>query len=256
MSKKQEKEGLSKRQTRREELKKKERQQRIILFGALVVIALVIIGFVVVPIVQRAITPVADFAKITPIAYASADGTNMGDPNAKVKIEVFEDFRCHACQAYTETVEPQVIKDIVEAGKAYYKFYNYPFFDDNSTDKSSTRAAAAALCAADQNRFEDFKRIIFANLGTDITPELLRAYAKTLDLDLTKYDVCVKQNPYTARIQQERQLGDQMGVQGTPSLFVNGVEVSPGKVPTFDLILAAVNQAASGQAPAAATATP
>jgi protein-disulfide isomerase len=245
------KESLSKRQARREELRRKERQQRIIIVGAVAVIGLAILGFIIVPSVRTAMNPGGDFIKITPVAYKAAiQGTNMGDPNAKVKMDVFEDFQCSACKSYVEGVEPDVIRQLVEPGTVYYVFHQLPFLDDNLTEKDSDRAANASECAAEQNRFWDYHAILFANqhegLAGNFSDERLRAFAKSLGLDMTQFDACYSTNRYQNQIQQDIALSNEMGVTGTPSVFINGKMISPGKVPTINDILQAVQAALAG----------
>ncbi len=248
MAKKQSSDGLSKRQLRKEEIKKKERQQRVFTIGALSLAALVVLALIIVPSIQKAINPAGDFTKITPIAYANANGTTMGDPNAKVKIDLFEDFQCHACKVYGDEVESQVINQIVDAGLAYYVFHQYPFLDDDSSIKESDRTALASECAAAQNQFWNFKKLLFANqtgINGQFNDERILAFAKSLNLDSTAFEQCLNSGEFAAKIDEGLKLGGEMGVKGTPSVFVNGVEVAPGKVPTFAEIMALVQKAAA-----------
>lgn len=242
------KEGISKRQARREEIRRKERQQRLILIGVIAGVIVLIAGLIVVPSIRSATAPVGEFVKITPEAYAQANGTTMGDPNAKVKIEIFEDYTCSACKVYSESVEPQVIKELVETGKVYYVFYQFPFLDDRSASKDSDRSANAALCAAEQNRFWDYKKILFANqthVAEQFSEKRLIAFAESLGLDMNQFNACYKENRFQKQINEDLDLGRQMGITGTPTVFVNGVDITPGRVPSFEEILQAV-QAASG----------
>lgn len=241
------KEGLSKRQARKEELRKKERQQRIIVISAVVVIGLAILGFIIVPTIRSATNPGGDFVQITPLAYnATMQGTTMGDPNAKVKIEIFEDFQCSACKTYTEYIEPDVVRQLVEPGTVYYVFHHMPFEDDSSTEKGSDQAANASECAAEQNRFWDYHTLLYANqtgIVGQFSDARLRAFAKSLGLDMSQFDACYAENRYLSKIEQDTALSNSMGVKGTPSVFVNGKIVSPGRVPTIDQIVQAVQEA-------------
>lgn len=242
------KETVSKRQARREEIRRKERQQRWIVIGVIAAIALAIVGVIVVPSIRSASAPVGEFVKVTPIAYSGANGTSLGDPNSKVKIEIFEDYTCSACKVYTESVEAQVIKEIVDAGLAYYVFYQFPFLDDRSSDKNSDRSANAALCAADQNRFWEFKSMLFGNqngVAGEFSDKRLIAFADYLGLDMDQFEACYNESRFQSQINEDMALGDSMGITGTPTVFVNGVDVAPGKVPSFEQILQAV-QAAAG----------
>lgn len=242
------KEGMSKRQARREEIRRKERQQRLTIIGVIALAALAIVLLIVVPSIRSATAPVGDFVKITPETYSTADRTTMGDPNAKVKIEIFEDYTCSACKVYSDSVEQQVIKEIVEPGLAYYVFYQYPFLDDRSTNKDSDRSANAALCAADQNRFWEYKNMLFANQTSvegQFSDKRLLAFAEYLGLDMDQFEACYNENRFQNQINDDLALGKAMGITGTPTVFVNGVDISPGRVPSFEQILQAV-QAASG----------
>jgi protein-disulfide isomerase len=245
MSKKQDKEGKSKRQLLKEQRKRKEKQQRLIMIGGIVVVALLLVGLIALPAIQDASTPVGDFNRITPVAYPNENGTTLGDPNAKVTIDIFEDFQCHACQSYTETIEPEVISNIVETGKAKYVFHQYPFLDDSYADKSSDNAANASECAAEQNRFWDYKNMLYANRNGvvgEFSDQRLTAFAESLGLDMKQFNTCYSERRYQDQINADLQLGKEMNVQGTPSVFVNGDNVSVGKVPTFDQINALVDQ--------------
>jgi protein-disulfide isomerase len=242
------KEGISKRQARRDEIRRKEQRQRLTIIGVIALAALAIIALIVVPSIQSATAPVGEFVKITPAAYNAVDGTGMGDPNAKVKIEIFEDYTCSACKVYSESVEQQVIKEIVDAGLAYYVFYQFPFLDDRSASKDSDRSASAALCAADQNRFWEYKSMLFANqtaVEGQFSDKRLLAFAESLGLDMGAFEACYNENRFQNQINDDLALGREKGITGTPTVFVNGVDVAPGRVPSFDQILQAV-QAASG----------
>jgi protein-disulfide isomerase len=242
------KEGISKRQARREEIRRKERRQRLVLIGVIAAIVVAIVALIVIPSLQSKSAPVGEFVKITPETYESAVGTTMGDPNAKAKIEVFEDYTCSACKVYTESIEPQVIKELVDTGKAYYVFYQFPFLDDQSASKDSDRSANAALCAADQGRFWDFKKLLFANqthTAEEFSDKRLVAFAESLGLDMTKFKSCYDGSQFQSQVNKDMALGRDRGITGTPTLFVNGVDVAPGKVPSFEQIQQAV-QAANG----------
>jgi protein-disulfide isomerase len=246
MGRRQQGETSSKRQTRKEELRKKQRQQRTITLGALGIGALLLLAVIIIPSVQRAANPAGDFVKITPVAYENADGTKLGDPNVKAKIEVFEDFQCDACKTYVDDVQESVIERIVKPGLAYYEFRQYPFLDDRNTIKDSDRSALAAECAAEQNLFWDYAHILFAN-QTGITGQFsdvrLTAYAKSIGMQVDQFETCLAEAKYQSKVDADLKLGTEMGVGGTPSVFVNGQEVSPGQVPSFDQIYQLVMQA-------------
>lgn len=245
MGKKQQGEALSKRQTRKEELRIKQQKQRMITLSVVGIGALLLLAVIIVPSILNSNSPGGDIIKVTPLAYENKDGTHIGDPNAKVKIVIFSDFLCSSCKRYEAEVEPQVMEEIVNAGLAYYEFRQYPFLDDDDTIKGSDLAALASECASEQNLFWEYKQLAYANqtgIAGQYSVDRLKAFAKIVDLDTKAFNTCLDTAKYQSKIDEDRKLGDELGVTGTPSMFINGVEVSPGMMPTFDKISALVQQ--------------
>jgi protein-disulfide isomerase len=246
MSKKQS-ENISRRQSRKEELRKKERQQQMIVIGAVALIAIVFVAIFLIS-TQKAANNAAGgpINKITLKEYKNANGTSIGDPNAKIKIDVFEDYQCVHCRDYTENVEPQVIAQLVDTGRVYYVFHQHPFLDDpNSTDQGSHRAALASECAAEQNDFWNYKSILFANytgVAGEFSDERLKTFAKLINLNTSEFNTCLAEAKYQSKLDEGLNLGVKMGVKGTPSIFVNDVSV----LPDFNDILQAVLKAEQG----------
>jgi protein-disulfide isomerase len=225
----------------------RERRQGIFILVAGVIIVLVILGFAIYPQIKAATTPIGTIVQITPDARPQASGTAAGNPNAKVRIDVFEDFQCPVCREFTATIEPQLMKNEVASGQVYYVFHNFPFIDRGNWDtpkKESHQAANAAMCAADQGRFWDYHDILFANwtgenVG-DFNDNRLVAYAQALKLDMASFNTCFKANTHQAQIDADFAEGTTMNVTGTPTVFVNNKEVTPGSVPTYQQIQQAI----------------
>jgi protein-disulfide isomerase len=88
--------------------------------------------------------------------------------------------------------------------------------------------------------------IIYANWNGEnqgnLNDRKLTAFAETLGLDMDAFNSCFSDNKYRDQIQADFDLGQQMGVSGTPSVFVNGQKVGqPGKIPTYQEIATAVD---------------
>ncbi len=242
-------ETLSKRQFRKEELRKKERRQQWIVIGVIAAVAIIFGAVVLISTQTIASNAIGGpIKKITPVAYNNANGAAIGNPNAKVKIDVFEDFQCVHCQDYTLNVEPQVIQQLVDTGQVYYVFHENPFLDDPNlpvAEQSSHQAALASQCAAEQNDFWNYKTLIFTNYGE--SPGIyniarLEAFAKSLNLNTAQFNQCLADAKYQTKIDDDLNLGVKMGVKGTPSIFVNGVSA----LPEFQDILNAVQKAQQG----------
>jgi len=244
------KSNLSKRQALRAERKKKELQRRILIIGSILVVALVITGLIIIPSNQNITEQTSNIFEITPVNYQTADGTSIGNPDAAIKLQLFEDFKCSACQGYQQNIEPQVIKELAEKGRIQYTFHQFPFMDDQTAFKDSDNAALASECAAEQNRFWDYKDILFANMNFimgEFSDEKMLAMAKSLKLDLKEFETCYHEGRYLDKINADIELSRDLEVAGTPTLLINGENISPGRVPTFEQILAKVEAIESSQ---------
>jgi protein-disulfide isomerase len=241
----------SKRQIIREQRAKRQQQNRLFAIGAVVVGALIIAGLLILPSIRENMTPVGEIKTIDPIDRPQADGTALGDPNAPVLVEVWEDFQCPACQAYSQQIEPLVVQNYVETGKARYVFRHYPFLDDRVATKESDQAANASMCAAEQDRFWDYHDMLFANWDSEnagaFADKRLVAFADSLGLDMAAFNACFEENVYFDQIQQDSNDGEQLGVSGTPSVFVNKQIIRPGYVPTYDDIAQAIETSLASQ---------
>lgn len=213
----------------------------LIIGGALLIaIALVWSGVRSTPQVAGVVTPTA-------VLRQDVDGLAIGDPNAPVRIDVFEDFQCPACKRFTEEVEHLVITKLVESGQVYYVFHNYAFLDRSSATQESQRAALASLCANEQGKFWEYHDTLFANWNGEnqgaFRDSRLVDFAAALGLDGGAFEACMNEGRYVDDVQASFKLGNQMGVQGTPSVFVNGTIIKPGYIPSYEDIAAAVEAA-------------
>lgn len=246
MSKQESQQPVSKRQAYKQQRIQAARRQKLITIGAIVGIVALLIVLIIVPQARRANAPIGEFVQITPETYPDESGVSLGDPNAPVTIEVFSDFKCTACAAYSESIEPQVLSELVQTGNVYYVFRHYPFLDDRSAVKDSDQAASASYCAAEQNRFYDYKKMLYVNMNSivgEFSERRLIAFAESLGLNMGDFEACLESDKYKPEIQADIAKADQFAVTGTPSLFVNGQQVAPGYVPTFEQINEAVQAA-------------
>lgn len=191
--------------------------------------------------------PVGEIVQITPVAYLQADGNAIGDPNAPVLVEVFEDFQCPACKDYTQRIETLIISTYVASGEVYYVFRQFPFMDDRAVTNESQNAAIASLCAGEQDEFWNYHDMLYANFrgqnSGGFSVRRLNAFAEILGLNVDEFNACLESGRYQEQINLDFQDGRGRGVTGTPSVFVNGEQITPGFVPSFEAISEAVEAA-------------
>lgn len=237
-------EKISKRQERRERMQRQQQRQRLILIGLIVVGAALVVFALIWPQVKS----VGEIITVTPAALPNANGLSLGEASAPVTIDIFEDFQCPACKAFTESTQPLIIENLVATGKARYVFHNYPFIDGNGVGSGgeSDQAANAAMCANEQGKFWEMQAILYANWNGEnqgnLSDRRLQAMAESIGLDMNAFNACFNANKFESEIQADFNKGKDMGVNGTPTVFVNGTQVGQaGKIPTYDEIAQAVN---------------
>ena len=243
-------EKVSKRQERRERMQREQQRKRLMLIG-LITLGVALVVFAV---VWQPLSTVGEIITVTPADLPDADGLSVGDPNAPVTIDVFEDFQCPACKSFTENTESLVIQNLVASGQARYVFHNYPFLDGNGAGSigASDQAANASMCANEQDKFWEMHTALYVNWSGEnqgaFNNRRLQAIAESIGLDMDSFNSCFSSNKYESEIQADFELGQDMGVSGTPTVFVNGNRVgAPGRVASYQEIADAVNAIAPPQ---------
>jgi protein-disulfide isomerase len=240
---------MSKREVLREKRRKSQQRQQILMISGIVVVALVVFVILILPSLQSAAAPIGAFATIVPYPRPGADGLNMGNLKAPVKVEEFADFQCPGCRNFFESGEKSIVETYVKTGKVYYVYVPLSFIDDNSRTPSveSKHAAMAAYCASDQNRFWDYHDMLFTNqsrTGENVggfSDKRLTAFAQTLGLDMNAFNSCFTSGKYQKQIQDDATYGVQSKVDQTPSFLVNGKLVLPQDlIATIEAALKAV----------------
>ena len=164
---------------------------------------------------------------ITPRVFnTTVNGQHLGNPNAPVKVDAYEDYRCSACLFYSQNVEPIVIQNYVETGKVYYTYHFFLVIDINDGTDASYRSAYAVLCASEQGHFWDYHDTLYANQITEdaslYTDARLVTMAENLKLDMTAFNQCYQAKKYASVIQNDNTQARKMGFNRTPTILVNG----------------------------------
>jgi protein-disulfide isomerase len=87
--------------------------------------------------------------------------------------------------------------------------------------KFAKKAAVAAFAARRQGKFWEYHDLLFENVDT-LSDQKFRQIARELGLDLERFEKDINDLKIVARINQDIRLGANMGVRGTPTVFING----------------------------------
>jgi protein-disulfide isomerase len=234
-------------------LAKKRKQQVInyLAIGLAVVVVIVVIILIATQGQKSAVQPTVTATLGTPVAFNIIDppaipaeiqrsGATLGDPNAPVKIQEFADFQCPACSYFVQNLKPQIIEQYVATGKASFSFAPYTFLGPESF-----KAAEAAYCAADQNKFWEYYDYLYYNQspvenGGTFNDTNLTALAEKAGLDLVAFSGCLSSGKYTQTVIDANSIPRSYGLDSTPSFLVNGKVVSK-QTELISAIEAAVN---------------
>jgi protein-disulfide isomerase len=163
-----------------------------------------------------------------------------GNQTAKVTIVNYDDFQCPFCSRMHATLFPALLKQYGDKVKFIYK--DYPLVEIHPW---AMHAAVDANCLADQNNdaYWEFADYIHGNQRTVAGKSPEEAFAN-LDkaaqdeagkykLDEPKLSACMKKQDESA-VRTSMAQADKIGVDSTPTLFINGERVS-GAVPEEDM---------------------
>ena len=170
----------------------------------------------------RSKAKVVSYLRPPPIQRAdlSVNGAPFkGAEKAQVTIVKFEDFECPFCKNVQPTLAT-VLKQY--NGKVRVVHKDLPL---EAIHRQAQLAAEAARCAGDQNKFWEYHDTLYAK-APKLAAADLKAYAKEISLDTTKFDQCLTTGKYRALVQKDLSEGSQLGITGTPTFFINGREVS------------------------------
>ena len=148
-----------------------------------------------------------------------------GNPNAKVTIVAFEDFRCPFCEKLFTDTEPQLQKDYIDTGKVKFYYRNYQFLGP-----ASVVAGNAGECANEQDKFWEFHDYMYKNQPSEsdtsmYTTDNLTQIAGQLGMNTSQFQSCLNSKKYDTNVSKDLSDGQKAGVSGTPTLFINGLPV-------------------------------
>lgn len=174
-------------------------------------------------------------------------GRSLGDPDAPVKIEVFEDPQCPACGLYNKNIEPLLRAGPITRGEVFLTYKDMAFLGPESFDGAAAMRVAEAL----DGKFWEYHDVIFHNQDGEnqgaFATSRLADMAELVGLDREAFIAELEDPEYIDAVQAETAEARVLGVTSTPTLVING-ELRPG-VPNWDElsaeIAAAVNDAAA-----------
>lgn len=163
-----------------------------------------------------------------------------GATECPVTLVEYVDFQCPCCQGSYPVVER-----VVEAWKGRVRFA-VRHFPVSSTHPYAEGAALAAEAAGRQGKFWEMYHRLFTSRNR-LRPFDLDFHARRLDLDLEAFRRDMESEELREKIRQEKRQGLRSGVNGTPTLFINGERYDYPTCPVREEELRAALEAAEGR---------
>jgi len=166
-----------------------------------------------------------DGIKLKPAVTSTIDTANGSaitfDNGAATTIDVWEDSQCPVCKLF-EDANGEYIESLIREKKANVRYHVLSFLGDESV-----RAANASFCAADEGQYLDFQKAIYAVQSTVENSgfwsnETLVEMGKKIGITSTKFEDCVTKGSKVDLVQANSESMSKFGVQGTPTVFING----------------------------------
>lgn len=165
------------------------------------------------------------------VAIGLAKSSVRGNASAKVTVVEYADYECPYCQQ----IQPVLEKLESEyKGKLAFAYKDFPL----NIHANAQKAAEATRCAETQGKYWDFHDALVVKKQLDIAS--LKQVARELKLDAPGFDRCLDSSEKAEAVKAHATEAQSLGVQGTPTFFVNGRQVAGA--PSYESLRAMVEE--------------
>jgi len=172
-------------------------------------------------------------------SISTNDQPSLGKTDAPVTIVAFTDYQCPSCAA----MHPELERLVKEYGdKVRLVTRDFPL----SQHAEAFKAAEAAEAARDQGKYWEYIQILLRNQSA-LTVDKLKGYASELALDRTRFDSALDSGKFAESVQRDIEDGMKLGINGTPTIFINGRRVSAKGYDELKAIVDAAFKAATAK---------
>lgn len=164
----------------------------------------------------------------------------LGDPNADVVVQAFEDFTCGHCATYKLQEFPVIREEYIETDEIRYEHWDFPIPVDETWAVPVASAARGVGAREGDEAFTTFTSTVYESHGSYDGQAIAEA------ADAAGADPCAaladaQFSAYETVLMSDRDEGESMGVSGTPTIFVNGTPVQDGY--DAETVMAAIDDA-------------
>jgi protein-disulfide isomerase len=166
------------------------------------------------------------------------DDPALGPEDAPVTIVEFSDYQCPACTLWHEQIYSQLMAEY--QGKVRFVYRDFPL---TQIHPGAQPAAEAANCAGDQEKYWEYHDALFSG-QYDLSRDGFLNIASDLGLNTTTFASCIDSGKYANEVQTDLQDGINIGVNATPTFYINGFQVVG--VPSYATFKNVIDQILAG----------
>lgn len=191
-------------------------------FMVVLVVAVIAAGF----LSTKISPPQANFKATTVPPLSASDWVRSSNPQAKVSLIEYGDFQCPACGQYEPLVE-QLMSQYGD--RVLFSFRNFPLFQIHQDAMISAQAAEAAGL---QGKYWEMHDLLYKTQNEwsltsadAVVTKYFDGYAKTLGLDVAKFDADINSDTVKNKIQRDIDSANAAEVDHTPTFFINLTQI-------------------------------
>jgi len=151
-------------------------------------------------------------------SVSTVDQPSLGRAEAPVTLVIFTDYQCPSCAAIHPSLE-RLVKEYGDQVRVVTR--DFPLIQHSEAFK----AAEAAEAAREQGRYWEYAQLLMRNQSA-LSVDKLKAYASELALDRPRFDSALDSGKFAEMVQRDIEEGMKLGINGTPTVFINGRRVS------------------------------
>ena len=195
----------------------------------------VVVGVVLIMLVPTLLSKKTDSSAKIPASVSADRGYGIvfnDDLKGVPVLDIYEDFQCPICAQF-EKLQGDYIESLITAKKATVVYHTLSFLGPESVN-----AANAAACSADEGKFLQYHRALYANQPQENTgvwsTDVLGILGQAAGITSKKFTSCVNDMAYQGWVNNVATAGAKANVNSTPTVFINGKEIDR-KTEYFDV---------------------
>ena len=152
----------------------------------------------------------------------SSGNQSKGHSEARVILIEYADYQCPFCGRFFKGTFPDIKREYIDTGKVEYIFKDFPL----EFHKQAPKAAEAANCAGDQEKYWEMHGKLFENQN-NLSVDKLKSYAKDMGISSFEFERCLDSAKFAEKVAKDIAEGKKEGVNGTP-YFILGIKTGNG----------------------------